>query len=331
MEYKNYNEFEELRTLAQQVKMPQAARDAVLDQVQRSAQAPEAATSRRQRRGVTRRTALKVAAGGLGLAAAGLFAFSVAGRQATQDADLVVGNDAGDGSGNGSDTSGGAGAQNSFVLTAFAEGIPQADDANIVLSGSIVSHTSGWYSGGGWWHVRNALDLSVEGGNVREVTFALEGDGLAGTPEEPKEGVLFESFRQVRDDIKVGDVLQTGGSSVTISCEQKDETWERDISCDFQEDEECDRLMRNLRYGEDGALAEVAAYVNLRFAQLISVPTLAVSATFDNEETYTERYRIAPIDDFRSKYAEWYAQSDGGLDQSVTPALYTIERLTDAE
>ena len=200
------SELEALRDQAAKVKLPQSVREAVLAEATTLDQAEQQPQSRR----VTRRNFLRV---GAAAAAVGVTAFLGLSILGNEDTLPVFEEDGSTVSSNSSDKNTGSTVTSSkrgFVLTAYAEGLPQ-EDGSVLAQGNftILPIVNGPADGsvgtsyepfgpsrdGNWFDICNTfiMDCTIEGDPV-SITYALEGpycEADADNISEDETGVFF--------------------------------------------------------------------------------------------------------------------------------------------
>ena len=332
------SELETLRAQAVKVELPQSVREAVMAEATTLDRTEQQPATRR----LTRRKFLRI---GVAAAAVGVGAFlglSIFGNDDT----LPIFDDSDD---NTTDS------KHGFVLTAYAEGIPQSDNTVLPLAN---------WAGGGFWGPPNGdiwydacysfnLSCTAKGPGAETVTYELEGPYCLPdqTPMDEATCVLFWGDHDGGNS-KV--VVPYGDQSVTDTqiCAHfpmsdalyaANERFQASSEAAKQESIATGSSVSSFRDRE----AERDCYFEARkaFNEYLAAMTLHISVSYSDGTVLEKRYAIAPIDDFDEVYGAYldsvfeitYQMDDAELvgdlqeewarRQDDQPQLYTIREI----
>ena len=325
------SELETLRAQAAKVELPQSVREAIVAEATSLDQAEQQPQTQR----VTRRTFLRV---GVAAAAVGVGAFlglSIFGDEET----LPVFDD---GSGDG---------KHGFVLTAYADGMPQDNGSVLPLAN---------FTGSGFWGPNHdnwfdacfsfMLGCTIEGEGAESVTYELEGPYcIEGDPDDD----------EVTRVVFFGESDLIEKTCITVPYENQD-TKETQICASFPASESLQELDdRYQTQHKESMLHAIEAGTNkgetdwdleneyklalrMIFNEYLATTTLHISVNYADGTVLEKRYAIAAIDDFEEVYAAhlqavtdwWLAYEAGSIafeDLNATepkePPLYTIREI----
>lgn len=294
------------------VHMPKQSREEILKEAFPEPMRRKGTSRRRtQVRSVTRRGALKLVAGGVGIAAAGILGLSVAFRP--------------DGAANSDD---GSAAENGFVLAAYAQGTPQGDNA--VLAGSGFTATGGWSGGDSGYLIGHEMNFALQGEGIREVTYTLEGPWTTRPgATDSYTHLYFENFLRNRETAEEGSIVAYSPDSVTVPYEEQGAgrgTWQQTIQL-YLAKGEVQEPENGFDLDEDKRRA-LKTELETLFAKKLSESVLVITASYEDGATETKRYKIGPVDDFGEKYAKWSeAWEEDPESAGEMGDLYVIESL----
>ena len=309
-------QFEQFRTRARKVRLPENVRESVLDEIRidKGERARGPRRPRREQRGVTRRTFVRVGA----VAAGGIAAFL--------GANALMNHLAGE-------------KNNWFALTAYAEGTEEADGSRLALGDKFGGHIN-W--GGGvnpatstseLLLISTVLNLACTGKNVDTLTYRLEGDNvLTGDDINTRPGLwlfqsdaetagVVESFTVGYDDQAITSPTDeaSGGSThydvyANVPFEKGDELWELLAELQSVDPETGEHATREVTGYYEGThhqkelTNQVALHAAELFAEELAKATLVMTATFNNGSEQTKRYSFAPREDYTQIYADYLAE-----------------------
>lgn len=309
----NRHTLEQFRTRARKVTLPEDVRESVLDEIraEKGERARGPRRLRRERRGVTRRTFVRVGAVAAGSVAAFLGASALMNHFADEK-------------------------NNWFALTAYAEGAEEPDGSRLALGEKFGGRIS--WSGGvdpatsvsELLMVSTEFNLACTGDNVDTLTYRLEGDNiLTGADiytcpglwmfQSDAEGVgTVEGFT-----VEYGDQDTTGLPSgvsenathyaihANVPFEKGDEIWEliaKLLNVDPETGEhvtpEVTGYYEGARYRNE-LMNQVALYAAELFAEELAKATLVMTATFNDGSEQTKRYSFSPREDYTKIYADY--------------------------
>ena len=220
---------------------------------------------------------------------------------------------------------------NHFALKAYAEGSRTGDaagDVRLVSQGfnGLVSYSGGetdhtTHTVSGQLQASQAFRLSVEGSNIAQVTYTIEGDGLRfhamenrdgseGSAYEEETGTSFtvaydeqaadwDKFtRSVEQDIPIaGEVKEAMDRTVAVVDSQQNSWHWWEENQDQRTDEE--------RRLSDEAWGHQSAVISNAFAQNLAKGRIVMTVTFKDGSTQSKAYTFMPVDDYVTRYEEF--------------------------
>lgn len=313
----NEQQLRKLRQLAKDVHLPKEVERRVLEETS----TPKRPRRRhRPQRPITRRTFLRAGAIAAGALAAFLGTSTLLGgekRDATEG--------------------------NWFVLTAYAEGVPCAENTVIARQAISLAGSLGGSTSSGWC-AAHGIDLHVTGTGIESITYSIEGNYVS---PEGQGGEVFDENRVWIDAIDAA-YYATGKSSPETDAnftrftlpydeiENDGKLWNRQIWTAFPTDDEIDasqqhyEQIRNSPEADDTALLRAnndrRLVLERRSAELLAATTFVLTVAFKDGTTQTKRYAIAPRDDFDEVYGSFLDAEAEGV-YGDWPDLYTITEL----
>lgn len=217
----------------------------------------------------------------------------------------------------------------SFVLAAYAEGTPVPNSKNIVVSPeSFFNGSYSWSEGDpeiasdghtvGTMRISFGLDLRCNGNDISSLTYRLEGDG--------QDRIELERLGSRAYTFGNGTLDEERGRELTVDSTTRMQESSFGLIVDFLMPDSLSALndQINANPDDDSAYNAYRAASFAHAAGILNGQVLSITATHDAGTTETQRYRIAPVEDFESKAAAWFDSGQHGLDSS----LFTIERLS---
>lgn len=236
---------------------------------------------------------------------------------------------------------------NYFALKAYAEGSRTgAGDVRLASQGfnGILSHDGGLvdhttHTVSGQLRASQMFRLSVEGNNIAQVTYTIEGDGLRfhalenrsangdGTYEEEtgtsftvsydEQAADWDKFtRTIEQTIPItGEVKEAMDREVAVSDAQESSWhwWEEDQ--DQRTDEER-RLYQEVSRRSSAVISNV-------FAQNLAKGRIVMTVTFMDGSAQSKAYTFTPVDDYVARYEEFDREiSELHEDTSLTDEEY---------
>ena len=223
------------------------------------------------------------------------------------------------------------GTGNYFALKAYAEGSRTGDAAgdvrlasqgfNGILSygGGLIDHTTHTVSG--QLRASQMFRLSVEGNNIAQVTYTIEGDGLRfhamknrsangdGTYEEEtgtsftvaydEQAADWDKFtRTIEQTIPItGEVEEAMNHAVAVA----DSQWS---SWHWWEEDQDQRTDEERRLSHEASAHEYAVISNV-FAQNLAKGRIVMTVTFNDGSTQSKAYTFTPVDDYMARHKEF--------------------------
>ncbi|OUO58869.1 hypothetical protein [Olsenella sp. An270] len=323
---------EQFRTRARKATLPEDVRESVLDEirVEKGERARGPRRPRRERRGVTRRTFVRVGA----VAAGGVAAFL--------GVSALMNHAAGK-------------RGNWFALTAYAEGTEEPDGSRLALGetfGGRISWAGGVdpeSDGDDLLMVHTELNLSCTGDNVDTLTYQLEGDSV-GTSVDVyfKPGIwIFQSDYEGSGPVANFTVDYDSQDTQSLQALLTGRLAYYAIYANIPVPDDLVPVFLELQETEgteeeSSRLLELMNQVEVRaaelFAEELAKTTLVMTATFNDGSEQTKRYSFSPREDYTQIYAnyleeDWgaYLAGDDARRTELTqnpPSLYLI---TEAE